>query len=81
MLNFLQSYFSDRKMYVVKNGVRSDAYNITAGTPQGSCQSGLNFCIYLNDIKDIFQHCSFNFYADDLSLYTHEKTVKEIQEK
>ena len=47
MLDWFQSYLSDRKQYVDIDGKPSDLLDITCGVPQGSVLRPLLFLIYI----------------------------------
>ena len=69
LLNFFQSYLSNRKQSVVLNGFDSDKREIKSGVPQGSVLGPLLFLIYINDLeRDI--KSNINFFADDTMLYS-----------
>jgi len=83
VLNWFKSYFENRKIIVKKGETKSDPFNLTQGTPQGSALSGMTFSIYLNDIKERLANsrCEFILYADDKGLFTHGSTPEEIESK
>jgi hypothetical protein len=70
LLEFLQSYLTNRKQRVVLKGQCSDYVNISAGVPQGSILGPLLFLVYVDDIvKDI--DSNIYLFADDTSLVEH----------
>ena len=48
--NWFKSYFSDRKQFVILDGINSEVLEITGGVPQGSILGPLLFTIYINDM-------------------------------
>ncbi len=65
---WLKSYLSNRKQWVVLNGVSSYLKELRAGVPQGSVLGPLLFLIYINDIYDDLNSDSFLF-ADDTIIF------------
>ena len=69
LLNFFQSYLSNRKQRVAVNGFYSEFADIESGVPQGSVLGPLLFFVYINDLeKDI--KSNVKFFADDTMLYS-----------
>ena len=68
LLEWLQSFLSDREQSVVINSVFSSWRPVTSGVPQGSVLGPLLFAIYVNDLPSIVSSNLFMF-ADDLKLY------------
>ena len=68
LLEWLQSFLSDREQSVVINSVFSSWRPVTSGVPQGSVLGPLLFAIYVNDLPLIVSSNLFMF-ADDLKLY------------
>ena len=69
LLNFFQSYLSNRKQRVAINGFYSEFADIESGVPQGSVLGPLLFLVYINDLeKDI--KSNVKFFADDTMLYS-----------
>ncbi len=59
---------SNRKQWVVLNGIPSYLEELKAGVPQWSVLGLLLFLIYINDICDDSNNDSFLF-ADDTSIF------------
>ena len=71
---FFQSYLSDRSQLSAMGTIQS-------GVPQGSILGPLLFCIFINDLPLHIQDKKVrnSLFADDSSLGTSGKTVKEIE--
>ena len=84
VLNWVESYLTDRKQKVFANNVYSSARLITQGIPQGSVLGPLFYIIYANDIAKIVKNCEVALYADGTVLFTSdsnfENSVKDLQE-
>ena len=83
ILNWIESYLSDRSQSVVINGSRSEILPLQAGVPQGSVLGPLLFLVYVNDInRDITSNISL--FADDTSLFdivhNPELTAQKLNE-
>ena len=50
-LEWVKSYFSERKQFVEFNNVRSSPQGISCGVPQGSILDPLSFILYVNDLN------------------------------
>ena len=67
LLDWLQSYISERHQKVVLNGMESNMCYLESGVPQGSILGPLLFLIFVNDIVDEME-CIVNLFADDTSV-------------
>ena len=67
LLNWTESYLTDRYQRVVISGQTSDWASTNAGGPQGSILGPLLFLVFINDIVNDLESVPF-FFADDTSL-------------
>ena len=67
--DFLNSYLSDRKMYVNVNGSDSTVRTTNIGLPQGSVTSPWLFSLYINDMHRTSDKLNFIHFADDTTVY------------
>lgn len=75
VLGWIYSYLTERTQAVKDNikGKISSLSAVKAGVPQGSVLGPLLFTLYLSDFGNILRYCKYNFYADDLQIFTHCK--------
>ena len=80
VIPFFHSYLSDMSQYVCVNGKLSAVGAIQTGLQQGSILGHLLFCIFINDLPLHIQGKKVRsfLFADDSSLDTSGKTLKEI---
>ena len=67
LLDWLQSYISERHQKVMLNGMESNMCYLESGVPQGSILGPLLFLIFVDDIVDEME-CIVNLFADDTSV-------------
>ena len=81
MLDWFQSYLSDRKQYVDINGKSSDLLDITCGVPQRSVLGPLLFLIYIyiNDLPNISKILNFYLFADDTNIYYESSSLDNLE--
>ena len=69
IIKWLSSYFENREIKVILEGISSDKYDIKAGTPQGAVLSPILFNLMLIDIPQM-QRINLLIYADDITITT-----------
>ena len=77
-LKLFENYLSNRRQYVMVDGVCSDYSNVTCGVPQGSVLGPLLFLIYINDIKQTSDVLNFSLFADDTSVVTTHSNISTL---
>jgi ribonuclease P/MRP protein subunit RPP40 len=80
-LLWFKSYLSDRSQIVKINGVTSEPLENDLGVPQGAVLGPILFILYINDLKDVLQHCKIKLFADDTLIYICSKDIKEATSK
>ena len=84
-LEWFKSYLSNRKMRTkcrtasCSTETRSKLFNVTVGTPQGSCLGPLIFLIFCNDLRLQITHLQCIQFADDTTLFTSHKSTRYLE--
>ncbi|KAJ1526320.1 hypothetical protein ONE63_009469 [Megalurothrips usitatus] len=72
VVSWFESYLNTRVIRVYAGEeYQSEWTEIETGVPQGSVLGPLLFAIYLFDLPNVLQFCSYHMYADDIQLYLH----------
>ena len=69
IFGLISSFLSNRRLWVVLDGISSQEYPLNAGVPQGSILGPTLFLLYINDLPD-YAICNIAIYADDTTLYS-----------
>lgn len=77
MINWFSSYLNDRKQIVKIGKSSSSIIFATSGVPQGGHLSPLLFIIFINDLGNIFKHCKYLLFADDLKIYAQIQSYND----
>ena len=79
VLEWFESYLSNRTQHVFYDNCNSDLKNIVCGVPQGSILGPLLFILYVNDITYTSNVLDFILFADDTTiLYSHKDINSKI---
>ena len=75
IVQWISSYLSDRKQYVVVEGTSSDSVSVVSGVPQGSVLGSLLFLTYINCVE-LPDSLRLSMYANVvLWLWSRSKTL------
>lgn len=79
MYDWLKSYLSCRRLYMVFNESKCKGFTPGSGVPQGSILGPLLFLIFINDLGLILRS-NYLMFADDLKIYRRVTTVLDCIE-
>ena len=68
-VSWLKSMLIGRTQRVMIGSYKSDIIRVTSGVPQGGHCAPLFFNLFINDVAQCLNECSFALFADDLKLY------------
>ena len=77
-LKYIYSYLNKRQQRVRINNVQSGFEEIISGVPQGSIVKPILFNAFLNDLFYDIENASIHNFADDNTLSSFTKTVKDL---
>ena len=78
VLNWLNSFLSNREQTVIINGKKSRSEKVQSGVPQGTVLGPILFIIYINDITQVIRHSYIKIFADDSKLV---KAIKSMSDR
>ena len=65
LVNWIESFLTNRSQKVVLNGVLSQVSKIISGVPQGTVLGPVLFILFINDMGTCVKHSKVRFFADD----------------
>ena len=74
--NWIKGFLSNRKQWVVINGIYSEWGKVTSGIPQESVLGPILFLIFINDMQEVL-NCCIRLFADDAKVYTPIKAEND----
>ena len=78
---WFKSYLSQRRQVVSYNGVTSSTKVVSIGVPRGTVIGPMLFLLYLNDLSTAVNNTCINIYADDVVIYTSDKSIDVLSRK
>ena len=79
VLQWFKSYLTNRRIVTKVNDTLSEENDLTHGVPQGSLLGPLLFCIFINDLPDIFRLSRVHLYADDTVIYCSNQNLNVVE--
>ena len=84
VLNWFESYSKNRSLVAkITTGpnkiVKSDSFDITYGTAQGSCLGPLLFIIFMNEIHLLPLYSNVILFADNMTIFNSHKSQKFLK--
>lgn len=76
LVNWYQSYLSNRPLRVVFNGKKSEKFIQNSGVPQGSVLGPILFNIFINDITSVLK-CNVLLFADDSKIFVKVRNIDD----
>lgn len=80
LLNWIQSYLSNRQQRVVIEGNSSPWLPVKSGVPQGSILGPLLFLLYINDMPEIVSSSTLALFADDAKCFRSINSIADCLE-
>ena len=79
LLQWFQSYLTNRHQRVTAQGSTSTTQPITSGVPQGSILGPVLFSLYVNDLPHTITSSQVAMFADDTKLFKNIKDREQLQ--
>ena len=79
LIKWVNSFLSQRSIFLKINNSKSSTFSTLAGVPQGSVIAPILFLVYVSGIPEI--PAQISQFADDFALYYRSRSCRIIQEK
>ena len=79
VINWIESFLSNRKQAVVVDGHLSLLATIISGVPQGTVLGPILFLIFINDIENCIMHSIVRCFADDTRISIAVRSEKDVK--
>ena len=82
ILNWINSFLSDRSQFVKINNSVSDPLKVTSGVPLDSVLGPTLFIYFINDLPNVVNNSNVKIFADDTKVYNkidNSDNVKYLQ--
>ena len=79
LIKWVNSFLSQRNIFVKINNSKSNRFSTLDGVPQGSVIAPIFFLVYVSGIPEI--PAQISQFADDFALYYRSRSCRLIQEK
>jgi hypothetical protein len=80
ILDWFQSYLSNRKQFVCIENIHSDVRTVCTGVPQGSILGPLLFIVYINDMSVCCPGLNLVHFADDTTVFSSGSDLDALYE-
>ena len=78
ILNWINSFLSDRTQFVKINNSSSSNLNVSSGVPQGSVLGPTLFIFFINDLPNVIKNSSVKIFADDTKAYNGINNSEDV---
>ena len=79
LYKWLENYLQDRYQTVTVEGKESKTAKVHSGVFQGTVLSSILFIIYINDINECVEKCTFSCFADDTRVKNKTQIIYDLK--
>ena len=78
ILNWIESFLSNRQQFVKINNAVSSRLHVTSGVPQGSVLGPTLFIYFINDLPNVNSNIPMKIFADDTKVYNKIENDEDV---